>query len=199
MTPHPPDQIPPHAPSRRLGLPNENLTRWFLEEVQPHEPGVRSYLRSSLPAIRDVDDVVQEAYLRIWKTRTTQSITSARAFLFTVARRVALNLIRKERNSPFVDYRDFDASRVLEDKPDACDALILQERIDLLADALMSLPPRCRDVVILHKVKGLSQHEVAAQLGVSERTVEAHVRTGVARCLAYLKTKGFCNYRHDEP
>jgi RNA polymerase sigma-70 factor (ECF subfamily) len=172
--------------------------RWFAEKVQPHEPGLRSYLRGTFPAVRDVDDVVQESYLRLWKSCTAQSITSAKAFLFAIARRVALNLVRKDRNAPFVDHGDFAASRVLEDKPDACHALIAQERIELLADALMSLPPRCREVIIMHKVKGMPQREVAAQLDVSERTVEAHVRTGVARCLAYLQANGFKNYRGDE-
>lgn len=169
--------------------PPPSPTRWFAEEIQPHEPALRSYLRGSFPAVRDVDDVVQVSYLRIWKTCTTQSVLSAKAFLFTVARRIALNVVRKNRHAPFVDLGDFAASRVLEEKPDACDQLIIQERINLLADALLTLPPRCRDVVILHKVKGLPQREVAAQLGISERTVESHVRTGVARCTAYLQTR----------
>jgi DNA-binding NarL/FixJ family response regulator len=40
-------------------------------------------------------------------------------------------------------------------------------------------------------MKGLTQREVAAQLGLSERTVETHVRNGVARCLTYLREHGF--------
>ena len=171
-------------------MPNGNLTKWFLTEVQPHESILRSYLRGSVPSVRDVDDVVQEAYLRIWKARASQSITSAKAFLFTVARRVALNLARKQHNAPFVRYRDFEASRVFEDNPNAREAAILHERINLLADALMALPPRCRDVMILHKVNGLPQREIASRLGVSERTVESHVRAGVARCHAHLRAKG---------
>ena len=169
--------------------PNPSPTRWFAEEIQPHEPALRSYLRGSFPDVRDVDDVVQESYLRIWRSGTTRSITSAKAFLFTVARRIALNVLRKNHNAPFVALGDIPASRVLDDKPDACDQFIVRERINLLADALLTLSPRCRDVVILHKVKGLPQREVAARLGISERTVESHVRTGVARCTAYLQAR----------
>jgi RNA polymerase sigma factor (sigma-70 family) len=173
--------------------PKVEQARWFTEEVQPHEPVLRAYLRGSFPTVRDVDDVVQESYLRIWRARAGEPIRSAKAFLFQVARRVALNLVRKHRNAPFIDYGDFAVSRVLDDGPNASDALILQERIDLLADALMALPPRCREVVVLHKVKGLPQKEVAAQLGLSERTVESHVRTGVAKCLVFLRTHGLAN------
>ena len=181
-----------------MSAPTPNPTRWFTEEIQPHEPALRSYLRGSFPAVRDVDDVVQESYLRIWKACTTQSVTSAKAFLFTVARRIALNVVRKNHYAPFVALGDFAASRVLEDKPDACDQLIVHERINLVADALLSLSPRCREVVILHKVKGIPQRKVAAQLGLSERTVESHVRTGVARCTAYIASRtDSVSHRHE--
>jgi len=170
--------------------PQSDQTKWFAEEVQPHENVLRSYLHGSFPSVRDVrrcDAGILPASLR---ARASEPVRSAKAFLFLVARRVALNFIRKSRNAPFLDCGEVAASRVLDDRPDACEALILQERIDLLADALMSLPPRCWDIVILHKVKGHPQKEVAARLGVSARTVESHVRTGVARCLAYLRANG---------
>jgi RNA polymerase sigma-70 factor (ECF subfamily) len=171
-------------------------TPWFATEVQPHEQMLRAYLRGNFPAVRDVDDVVQESFLRLWRTRASEPIRCAKAFLFLAARRVALNLLRKQRNAPFVAYGESAVSRVLDDKPDACEAAIVQERIDLLADALMTLPPRCRQAVVMHKIQGLTQREVASQLGISERTVESHVRTGVARCLAHLRTRGLSADSH---
>ncbi len=172
--------------------------KWFKEEVHPHDAQLKSYLRGSFPSLRDVDDVVQESYLRIWRAAAREPVRSAKAFLYLVARRVALNFVRKERNSPIEAYGDEAMSGVLDDKPNAREAAIIQDRIDLLADALMSLPPRCREVVVLHKMKGLAQNEVAAQLGLSERTVETHVRNGVARCLAYLRAHGFEGGYRDE-
>jgi RNA polymerase sigma-70 factor (ECF subfamily) len=175
-----------------------NPAKWFKEEVHPHDAQLKSYLRGSFPSIRDVDDVVQESYLRIWRAAAHEPVKSAKAFLFLVARRVALNFLRKERNSPVEAYGDEAMSGVLDDKPNAREAAIIQDRIDLLADALMSLPPRCREIVVLHKMKGLTQKEVADQLGVSERTVETHVRNGVARCLVYLRNHGLEESLRDE-
>ena len=172
--------------------------KWLRDEVHPHDARLRSYLRGSFPSIRDVDDVVQESYLRIWRAAAREPVKSAKAFLYLVARRVALNWVRKERNSPVEAYGDEALSGVLDEKPNARDAAIIQDRIDLLADALMSLPPRCREIVVLHKMKGLTQKEVAGQLGLSERTVETHVRNGVARCLAYLRERGFEESLHNE-
>ena len=172
--------------------------KWFKEEVHPHDAQLKSYLRGSFPSIRDVDDVVQESYLRIWRAAAHEPVKSAKAFLYLVARRVALNFVRKERNSPIEAYGDEAMCGVLDDKPNAREAAIIQDRVNLLADALMSLPPRCREVVVLHKMKGLAQKEVADQLGLSERTVETHVRNGVARCLTYLRTHGVEEERHHE-
>jgi RNA polymerase sigma factor (sigma-70 family) len=174
--------------------PCPDQSRWFADQVHVHESQLKAYLRGSFPAVRDVDDVVQESYLRVWKARAIQPILSGKAFLFTVARSVALNILRKKRNAPFEPFRDLAAARVLDDRTDARETAILHERIDLLADALMTLPPRCREIIVLHKVQGLRQKQVAGQLGISERTVETQVRIGVTRCLAYLQEHGYNNY-----
>ncbi len=186
------ENLPPSAAA------SPGAEQWFKEEVHSHDAQLKSYLRGSFPSIRDVDDVVQESYLRIWRAAAREPVKSAKAFLYLVARRVALNFVRKERNSPVDAYGDEVMSGVLDDRPNAREAAIIQDRIDMLADALMSLPPRCRAIVVLHKMKGLAQKEVAAQLGLSERTVETHVRNGVARCLAYLREHGFAEGIRDE-
>src|SRR5688500_14989442 len=42
-------------------------TRWFVDEVHTHDIALKRYLRSSFPALHDVEDIAQESYLRIWK------------------------------------------------------------------------------------------------------------------------------------
>jgi len=146
--------------------------------------------------VRDVDDVVQDSYLRIWKTKTESPIQSAKAFLFKVARHLAIDLVRRQRASPLRTVRDLNALSVIEDKPTAADVLSLEEKTHLLADALATLPDRCRTIVVLHKLEGLSQKEVAQRLGLSIRTVEVQVARGVKRCEEYLRERGlqsFCS------
>lgn len=172
--------------------------RWFTEEVHSHDAQLKSYLRGAFPSVRDVDDVVQESYLRIWKVRATQPIRSAKAFLFTVARNLALKVVRKNGNAPFVPLSDLAALRVMDEEGNAAEAACVQEKIDLLADAVMALPPGCREIIILRKLQGLPQKEVARQLGLSERTVESQVRIGVRRCLAYLQRRGLTNFYGDD-
>ena len=164
--------------------------RWFEKEVHPHGSQLRSYLRGAFPSVRDVDDVVQESYLRIWKARAGQEIQSAKAFLYKVARHVALDLIRRHRTSPIDPLGDLAELRVIEDKPDAAELLTAREKLDLLADAVVSLPARRREIILLHKIKGLPQRTVADQLGLSERTVENHCRLALIECEEYLRAHG---------
>ena len=182
--------LPSTKQSRLMPPPETDSTRWFTEEVHTHEASLRAYLRGSFPAVRDIDDVVQESYLRIWRARATQPVRSAKAFLFRIARNLALDLVRRDRSAPFTAVRDFDALPVLEPGPTAVDAIAAHEKLLMLADALESLPPRCREVVILRKLQHVPQREVALRLGLAEKTVEAHLARGIARCEEFLRERG---------
>lgn len=168
----------------------EDSVRWFKDEVHAHDARLKSWLKETFPAVRDVDDVVQESYLRIWRARATHPIQSAKAFLFQIARRLALDTLRKNRRSPLEEGRDFAASGVLDNRPNAAEALITNETLDHLADAIAALPPRWRQVLVMHKLNGLSQKEVAEQLGLSERTIEKFCRKGLRRCESHLESLG---------
>ena len=69
---------------------------------------LKAYLRGSFPSVRDVEDVAQESYLRVWKAYATRPIRSAKALFYTVARRVALNVVRSQRRSPVIFVTDFE-------------------------------------------------------------------------------------------
>lgn len=165
-------------------------TLWFSEEVHPHERSLRSYLQGAFPKVGDVDDVVQESYLRTLRAKASQPIHSARAFLFTVARRLALDTLRHKRASPIDGVDRLDTLLVIDDRADVAEDVGRRERISLVGDAIAALPDRCRAIFILHKLKGLSRRETAAQLGLAERTVEIQTANAVRRCAAYLRRRG---------
>jgi DNA-directed RNA polymerase specialized sigma24 family protein len=64
-----------------MAPPDAELARWFAEEVQPHEPALRAWLRSRFPTLGDADDLVQEAYARLLRVRETGSVACPRAFV----------------------------------------------------------------------------------------------------------------------
>lgn len=164
--------------------------RWFTEEVQPHAPSLKAYLRGSFPTVRDVEDLVQESCLRIWKARATRPILSARAFLFGIGRRLAIDQIRRRHPPAHEAVTDFHSLRVLDGAPDVAETASARQEIALLGRAIDALPARCREIIILRKLEGLSHQEIAARLGISTNTVEVQVRRGMEKCTHFLVHRG---------
>jgi RNA polymerase sigma factor (sigma-70 family) len=158
--------------------------------VQPHGSALKEYIRHAFPSLPDVEDVVQESYLRLWRQRAVEPIRSARAFLFSVAQRIAIDGLRRRRRSPVESVATLTALNVADETPAAPDRLDDDEKIALLIAAIDALPARCREVVILRKLKLLSQRETAAQLGISEKGVENQLARGLERCRAHLRRHG---------
>ncbi len=175
-----------------MPLKSSNLeqSRWFAEEVQPHGASLKAYLRGSFPTVRDVEDVVQESYLRVWRAKMAGSVESARGFLFCAARNLAIDFLRQRRRSPLKALGDLAALDVIDDRPDAFEVTAAHEKIILLGEALDTLTPRQRQIVILCKLQSKSHREVAELLGLSEKTVTEHVYRGVQRLGAELQRRG---------
>jgi RNA polymerase sigma factor (sigma-70 family) len=165
--------------------------RWFADEVLPHEPQLRAWLQARFLTASDVDDVVQEAYARLWRARSTGAIASPRAFVFVTARNLALNRLRHERIERPPGGGEVDALTLLDDSASIPDAVAQAEDLRLLLEAIQSLPERCRQIVTLRKIYGLSQKEVAARLGISEATVETQGTIGLRKCTEFFRRHGY--------
>jgi RNA polymerase sigma-70 factor (ECF subfamily) len=176
--------------------PQDNeQARWFAVEVQPHESALRSYLQTRFPQLRDFDDVVQEAYRRVLREQSAGRLRHVRAFLFTAARNVALDLFRRRKYAPLAPIPPETEVNVVEERPDAAETLSQQQELEILADAVRSLPDRCRQVILLRYVKNYSYQEIADALGVSTETVKTHMAKGVQRCTEYFASRGILRER----
>ena len=167
-----------------------DAARWFAEEVQPHESSLRNWLRGRFPWLTDVDDLVQESYARLFRARGRGNVVHARSFLFATARNAAFDLARRERVVAIEGVADIEALSVLEDRPGVAEALNHEQEIEILAQAINALPKRCRLVLKLRKLRGLSHREIAQRLGISEHTVNAQLGKGIALCREYLRERG---------
>ena len=149
---------------------------------------LRAWLRSRFPAENDVDDIVQEAYARVLEARTTTVIESPKAFLFATARNLALARFRRPPAAARQNgLTEFEIESVLDESADVPQAVARAQELELLTEAIQSLPTRCRQVLTLRKIYGLSQKEVAAQLGISENTVEAQGVIGLRKLAEYFE------------
>lgn len=173
-----------------MSRPESEHTRWFAEEVHPHEPSLRSYLRRMFPSLPDIDDLVQESYARLIRAKQAGRVGYAKAFLFATARNAALDFFRRRRVVSIDAAGDLTDLRVLADGPDAAEAVNKQQELELLSAAVRTLPTRCRQVLTLRLLYGLSQQEIAADLRISEHTVKAQLAKGMRRCAAFFEERG---------
>lgn len=176
-----PSIMPPQDPE---------TARWFASEVQPHESELRAYLRSKFSAHLDVDDLVQETYARLLQAREQAALRSPKAYLFTTARNAALDFFRRRKIIAIDGIAELELLPVFEDRPSVAEAFCHDQELQLLAEAIQALPERCRRVLTLRKLHGLSHREIAQQLGIAENTVNAQVAIGVLRLRDYLRTHG---------
>jgi RNA polymerase sigma factor (sigma-70 family) len=165
-------------------------SRWFAEEVQVHRDALRMWLRGKFPALVDPDDVAQESLSRVWHARTVGAVPSPKALLYTTAQNLALDQLRRRQVAQIESVAEIAELFVLEDRPSPAESTAHHQELELLTQAIQALPERCRQVLTLRKIYGLSQKEIAAQLGIAEHTVEAQVANGVRRCAEYLARLG---------
>lgn len=171
-------------------ISEHTAARWFAEEVRPHEPALRAYLRGRFSALRDVDDIVQETYTRLLRARETGKASLTRAYLFVVARNVALDLIRHHQVVSIDALADIERLSVVDDRPTAAETISHEQELELLADAIRALPPRCAEIVTLRRIEGFSHREIAQKLGIAESTINAQLAIGLMRCRQYLCAHG---------
>jgi len=156
--------------------------RWYADEVQVHAATLRAWLRGNYPVLTDPDNLVQEALSRVWRAGQDSAIRSPKALLFTTARHLALDELRRRQIVRIDSIAEIADLSVLGDGVPAPETVAHREELHLLTEAIQSLPPRCRQVLTLRKL-GLSQREIAARLGISEHAAESQIAHGV-RALA---------------
>lgn len=133
---------------------------------------LRAWLRSHYPSGVDIDDIVQEAIIRVLKAQAEGTVHAPKALLFVTAR----NLVRMQLRHQLVAREDSltetELWGILDESVNVAQAVARAEELETLTKAIQSLPTRCRQILTLRKIYGMSQKAVAAELGIAEHTVE---------------------------
>jgi len=169
---------------------DDSLDDWFAREILVHEAALESFLRRAWSRHDEIHDLRQEAYVRVYEAAARSRPVTPRAFLFTTARHLVTDRLRRGRVVSIEPVGDPASLNVLLDEVSPDRRLDAHQILHRLAAAFDRLPPRCREVVWLRRVEELPQKEVAARLGISQKTVEKQVAKGVRLLAGYFYGNG---------
>jgi len=155
------------------------LDQWFAAEILPHEGVLVRYLTRVWPNSADVLDLRQDIYVRVYESARSTLPTSPKAFLFATARNLMTDRIRHSRVVFIDSTQDYESLNVLVDEISPERRLSARQELRNLARAFDSLSEKCRNVVWLRRVEGLSQRETARRLELNEGAVESQLARGL--------------------
>jgi RNA polymerase sigma factor (sigma-70 family) len=164
---------------------DEDLDRWFIREIVAHEAALMRYLSRCWSDQAEIQDIRQDCYIRVYEAAARSRPVSPKSFLFQTARHLMVDHLRHRRVVSIESVEDLAALNVSVDELSPERRLSGLQELRHLAAAFDQLPQKCREVVWLRKVQGLSQRDVGQQLNIAETTVEKHVARGI-RFLAKL-------------
>jgi RNA polymerase sigma factor (sigma-70 family) len=163
--------------------------RWLARNVLPHEALIRAKLRDMCLYDLDIEDVIQEMYAKFMAFESLDTIRYPRQYAILMARGIIIDHVRHSRVVPITSTGNLEALEIPEPFAGCDERLEFQQEIQAVAAALEELPRMCREVLMLRRVEGLPQREVARRLKISEKTVEKHMANGV-RLLIKLFGRG---------
>jgi RNA polymerase sigma factor (sigma-70 family) len=155
------------------------LDQWFPTEILPLEGVLTRYLNRVWPNVAEVLDLRQDIYIRVYESARKALPTAPKAFLFATARNLMTDRIRHSRVVSIESTQDYESLNVLIDEISPERRFAAQEELRVLARAFDSLSDKCRNVVWLRRVEGLTQRETANRLGLREGAVESQLARGM--------------------
>jgi RNA polymerase sigma factor (sigma-70 family) len=165
-----------------LSLTDEVLQEYTMSEQPPSPRDFASLYRSTVAPLRrhlarilgnptEAQDVAHDAYLRVYPVLEEKSAEKPEALLYTTARRLAFNRLKRRRIAPFSpepSQPELAASAA----PGVVQQVMARQELQQLEQAIAHLPEGCRTVLLLRKIELLSHQEISERLGIAISTVE---------------------------
>ena len=162
-----------------------NVRAWFVREVLPLETVLMQYLRRNWSNTDEIADLRQDVYMRVFEAAKREIPQAAKSFVFTTARNLLIDRVRREQVVPIEAMTDLDGLTIASGEPEPERTVLARDALRSLQAAIDKLPPRSREAVLLHKIEGLTRREIGQRMGIAEDTVRQHLMHGM-RVLADL-------------
>ncbi|MGJ8694447.1 MAG: RNA polymerase sigma factor [Thalassotalea sp.] len=170
-----------------MNLKNNNKQTANEENANDNLFTVFSRIKSSLKYFisgyvinpQDVDDVCQETFLRTYKSSLEKEVQSPKSFMFKVAKNLIFSDFRRASTQLNEYVEDINIVDSTIDLDHLENNVLAQEKLGVMCEAIAALPNKCRQVVIMRKVYGLSTKDIAARMNISPSTASNYITRGM--------------------
>ena len=159
------------APLSMSAPPDEpkDFAGFYRATVQP----LRRYLTRLLGGnAAQAEDVAQDTYVRLYPAMQRQDVRSPKAFLYTTARRLVIDQVRRRNLAPMDGVGPLELDAHARAEPDVRDQVAARLELERFERAVAGLPPGCRAVFVLNTAEHLTHAQIAERLGLAKSTVE---------------------------
>lgn len=158
---------------------------WFAREVLPLELALVQFLHRNWRNASDIADLRQDIYVQLYEAASKEIPVHTRQFVFTTARNLLINRVRREQIVSIEAMADLDVLEIAEETPGPDRTVIARDELRQLQIALERIPERHRTIFKMAQIDGLSGREIALRVGLAESTVSLHL-TKATRMIADL-------------
>jgi RNA polymerase sigma-70 factor (ECF subfamily) len=149
---------------------------------------VRSIMKMSVEP-QDVDDILQETFIRVLNSEAKQEIQSPKGYLFVVSRNLVLKKLMQQSKEI---HTEIDDALLEDDAEDTVEKELHQKlKFERFSKVLSSLPEKNRRAILLRKLYYLSHKEIAKKMDVSVSSVEKYIANGLKQCKQSLSAQGY--------
>lgn len=138
----------------------------------------------------EIDDLVQEVFLRILKRGDSDQLEQFNGYVFTTAASVLTDRYRRRKARFFTKHVEFDPDLHSDVTVGPDVELADRDSLNRATRILMQLPERTRHVFILRRIEGMSYGEIAHRLGLSVSAIEKHMLRAARHLVAHRKAIG---------
>jgi RNA polymerase sigma-70 factor (ECF subfamily) len=158
-------------------------TERLVRLIAQHRSALVNHVKRILGCAEDAEDVVQETCVRLMRVRDFwRGEIQVRAFLFKIATNLARDELRKRRTRAHDTHFPHDTVELVGEGPQPDEIVDLFMVREAIAEALLGLPPRYREVFNLHVEAHMSYRAISKRLGISTKTVERDMCGARAYC-----------------
>lgn len=151
--------------------------------MQKHRCELLRFLSRRISCSETAQDIFQETFIRYAGYSGKDAVDNPRAFIFRIAANLATDHLRSRSRQPYQEpetdeyFAECEASALSVER-----TAISQQELERLIQALSELPPKCREVFIMLRLKQYSYAQVEQELGISQTMILKYLNRALTHC-----------------